>query len=354
MSSNASLYDLDALFEEGSVSVPTFIIAEVAQTHDGSLGQAHAFIDAVARAGADAIKFQTHIAAAESTPDEPWRVKFSPQDDTRYEYWQRMEFTPAQWAGLKQHADDAGLVFLSSPFSMEAVDLLANLGMAAWKIASGEINNRPMLEAMMATGRPLLLSSGMSPVAEIDELVAWIREKNHPLALLQCTSMYPTPPEHVGLNIIPFFQQRYGIPIGLSDHSGTIFPGLAAAALDSAILELHVALSREMFGPDVIASITTAELAELVRGIRFIEAMRGGTSDKDELAGQVSHLRKLFIKSLVAKQDLAAGHVLSAEDFVLKKPGTGLPADALAELVGKTLAVPLQRDQQIRKDHLVS
>lgn len=352
--SSDQLYNLNNLFDQHQKETPCFIIAEIAQTHDGSLGQAHAFIDAVAKAGADAIKFQTHIAQAESTPDEPWRVKFSPQDDTRYQYWQRMEFSENQWIGLKQHANEVGLHFISSPFSMEAVALLTKVGMPVWKIASGEINNKPMLEAMMATGAPLILSSGMSPVEEIDQLVTWIGARKHPLALLQCTSMYPTPPEYVGLNILPFFKDRYQIPIGLSDHSGTIFPGLAAAALGSQILELHVTMSREMFGPDVIASVTTQELAELVRGIRFIEAMRSGPSHKDDLAAKVAPLRKLFIKSLVAKEDLAAGHKLGAQDLVLKKPGTGLPADALPELVGKTLKTALKRDQQIRKDHVQS
>lgn len=353
MLSKTELFNLTHLFNPGEQRCKTLIIAEVAQTHDGSLGQAHAFIDAVARTGADAIKFQTHIAAAESTPAEPWRVKFSPQDDTRYQYWQRMAFSPDQWAGLKKHADEVGLLFLSSPFSLEAVSLLTQIGMPAWKIASGEINNKPMLEAMMATGQPLLLSTGMSPMDEIDGLVAWIGSKNHPLALLQCTSMYPTPAAHIGLNLIPVFQKRFAIPIGLSDHSGTIFPGLAAAALDSSILELHVTLSREMFGPDVIASITTSELTELVRGIRFIEAMRAGTADKDQLAAQVAPLRQLFLKSLVAKCDLPAGKILSREDFLLKKPGTGLPADALEQVIGKKLMAPLRADQQLRKDHLL-
>src|SRR5262245_60624614 len=118
-----------------------WIVAEVAQAHDGSLGMAHAYIDAIGNAGADAVKFQTHIAAAESTPNEPWRVKFSPQDATRYDYWKRMEFTEEQWHGLKKHAVECGLEFLSSPFSVEAVDLLTRVGVAAWKVASGEINN---------------------------------------------------------------------------------------------------------------------------------------------------------------------------------------------------------------------
>src|SRR5262245_49617347 len=128
------------------------IIGEVAQAHDGSLGMAHCFIDAIAQAGADAVKFQTHIAAAESTSTEPWRVKFSPQDATRYDYWRRMEFTEGQWQGLKHHVEDRGLKFLSSPFSLEAVDLLTRVGVAAWKIASGEAGNIPLFERIAGTG----------------------------------------------------------------------------------------------------------------------------------------------------------------------------------------------------------
>ena len=148
------------------------IIGEVAQAHDGSLGFAHAFIDAIANAGADAVKFQTHIAAAESTPAEPWRVKFSPQDQTRYDYWQRMEFSEAQWLGLKQHAEARGLLFLSSPFSVEAVELLSRVGVAAWKIASGEVSSRQMFERISATRLPVLLSTGMSEIASSNRKLA--------------------------------------------------------------------------------------------------------------------------------------------------------------------------------------
>jgi N,N'-diacetyllegionaminate synthase len=139
------------------------VVAEVAQSHDGSLGLAHAFVDAIADAGADAVKFQTHIAAAESTPAEPWRVKFSRQDATRYDYWKRMEFSEEAWKGLKEHADARGLWFLSSPFSEEAAALLDRVGVAAWKVASGETSNLPLLERLVADGRPVLLSTASSP-----------------------------------------------------------------------------------------------------------------------------------------------------------------------------------------------
>ncbi len=172
---------------------PCTIIGEVAQAHDGSLGMAHAHIDAIAAAGGDAVKFQTHIAVAESTAAEPWRKRFSPQDETRLDYWRRMEFTEDQWLGLRRHADEKSLLFLSSPFSLEATELLYRVGVAGWKVASGEINNFPMLDRMTETGLPVILSTGMSGLAEIDASVARIQASDAPLAVLQCASIYPSP-----------------------------------------------------------------------------------------------------------------------------------------------------------------
>ncbi len=329
------------------------IIAEVAQAHDGSLGMAHAFIDAIADAGADAVKFQTHIAEAESTPDEPWRVKFSLQDKTRYDYWKRMEFTEEQWRGLKEHAEKRGLLFLSSPFSLEAVELLKKVGVAAWKVASGEVTNPLMLDAMAETGLPILLSTGMSTLQEIDEAVARIREKGLPFAVLQCTSMYPTPPEKIGLNMIPFFRERYGCPVGLSDHSGTIYPALAAVTLGAKVIEVHVTFHRKMFGPDVPASITMEELELLVKGVRFIETMLSHPVDKDSLALELAEMRRLFTKSVVARMDLPKGTVLKREHLTVKKPGTGIPAARLNELVGRRLQRDIRKDEMIREEDII-
>ena len=330
----------------------TCVIAEVAQAHDGSLGIAHSYIDAIANAGADAVKFQTHIAAAESTPQEPWRVKFSEQDATRYEYWKRMEFTEAQWVGLKRHAEERGLIFLSSPFSVEAVDLLSRVGVAAWKVASGEITNTPMLERMLATGLPFILSTGMSPLAEIDAAVERINERQRDLAILQCTSVYPCPPEKVGLNMIPFFQERYGCAAGLSDHSGTIFPGLAAATLGSNVIEVHVTLSREMFGPDVSSSITPAELRQLVDGVRFIEKARANPVNKDGVADDLMPIRNLFTKSVVAKRDLAAGTILQESDLAARKPGTGIPASRITDVLNRKLKRSITANALILEDDI--
>ena len=332
---------------------PCFVIAEIAQAHDGSLGTAHAYIDAVARTGASAIKFQTHIAAAESTPGEPFRVKFSRQDASRYDYWKRMEFTPAQWRELASHAQERGLVFLSSAFSFAAVDLLAGLDMAAWKVGSGEVTNLPLLERMARTGRPVLLSSGLSDWADLDRAVATVRDLGAPVALFQCTTAYPCPPEKVGLNVLAELRTRYQVPVGLSDHSGTIYAGIAAATLGAELLEVHVTFSRECFGPDVPASITVDELARLVEGVRFVGRMNAHPVDKLAMAGELAELRAIFGKSVVAARDLPAGHQLGEDDLALKKPGTGIPAARLRSVIGRRLARAVTTDTLLAEADLV-
>jgi N-acetylneuraminate synthase len=328
---------------------PVFIIAEIAQAHDGSLGTAHAYIDAVAKTGANAIKFQTHIANAESSPDEKFRINCFPQDATRFDYWKRMEFSRAQWRDLATHALDKGLVFLSSPFSMEAVDLLDELDMAAWKIGSGETSNLPMLKKIAATGKPVLLSTGMSSWAEIDEAISTIRSMDADLALFQCTTSYPCPPEKIGLNLLGEFQSKYDCPIGLSDHSGTIFPSLAAVPLGAKLIEVHTVFSKECFGPDVNSSVTIGELGHLIQGVRFIESILNSPIDKDEQSIQLSDLSRLFGKSIYIRRDLPKGHVLSADDVSLKKPGTGIPAKRLNDVIGKRLTKSYQSNEQLKE-----
>jgi N,N'-diacetyllegionaminate synthase len=327
-----------------------FVMGEVALTHDGSLNLAHAFVDAIADAGADAVKFQTHIAAAESTPAEPFRVEFSRTDARRYDYWKRTEFTADEWAGLAAHCRDKQVLFVSSPFSLQAVELLERIGQPLWKIASGEVSNPVLLGRVLRTGAPVVLSTGLSPIEETDKAVAQVKAAGVQAGVLQCTSEYPCPAEKVGLNLIPEYRKRYGCWVGLSDHSATIYPGLAGVAQGMDILELHVALSREMFGPDVVASVTTTELRQLIEGIRFIEKMHANPVDKDAMARDKEPLRRLFTRSVVAAGPLAAGTVLEAHHLVLKKPGSGLAPSRVADLIGKRLARAVAADQLIAAD----
>jgi N-acetylneuraminate synthase len=190
----------------------------------------------------------------------------------------------------------------------------------------------------------------MSDLAELDKAVERVRRAGRPLAVLQCTTAYPCPPERIGLNMIPFFRERYGCFVGLSDHSGTIYPGIAAATLGADVLEVHVTMSRAMFGPDVPASVTMEELRQLVDGIRFVEKMRAHPVDKDAIAREMAPLRAIFNKSLVARERLAAGTVLTANHLALKKPGTGIPAEQLPEMIGRRLRRTLEIDEQLRAD----
>jgi N-acetylneuraminate synthase len=325
------------------------VVAEIAQAHDGSLGTAHAYVDAAAEAGAHAVKFQTHIAAAESTRAEPWRKRFSRQDESRYDYWRRMEFSVEQWGGLAEHARERGLAFLSTPFSLEAADLLERVGVAAWKIGSAEVVHTPLVRRVARTGLPVLLSSGMCTFGELDVAVECVRATGAPLAVLQCTSAYPCPPEKVGLNMLAELQTRYGCPVGLSDHSGTIYSSLAAVALGASLLEVHVVFDRRCFGPDVDASITVDELAKLTQGVDFLGKALSNPIRKNEAAEEYAEYRRIFGRSIVAARGLPAGTVLSLSNVGFKKPGGGLPAIAWEAIEGRRLRKALELDERIEE-----
>ncbi|HID69559.1 MAG TPA: N-acetylneuraminate synthase [Desulfobacterales bacterium] len=325
-----------------------FIIAEIAQNHDGSLGTAHVYIDAVADAGADAIKFQTHIAAEESTFDEPFRVKFSQQDVSRYDYWKRMEFTHEQWQGLADHARDAGLVFLSSPFSKKAVSLLSSIGMPAWKVGSGEIFNQDIFFEMAGNKAPILLSTGMSSYKEISDAVDVIKGLGLDIAVFQCTSMYPVPLTKIGINVFQELRERYNCPVGFSDHSGSIYPGMAALSQAVDLLEVHVTLDKRAFGPDVSVSLTIEELRQLSEARDAFSCMAENPVDKDLIAADLSEMRSMFSKSLCVKKELKKGTVLSENLLTVKKPGNGIKPSEMQQIVGCTLAKNVTPDRLLR------
>ena len=316
---------------------PAFVIAEVGQAHDGSLAIAHSFIDSVFESGADAIKFQTHIAKAESTLDEKFRKRFSTQDTNRFEYWKRMEFTFNQWKELKEHADDKGIVFLSSAFSLEAFDILNELNIAAWKIGSGELNSNLLIQKMVESNKPVLLSTGMSYIDEIDEKVKYLNDKKCDYAIFQCTSQYPTKPENVGINFIPDFINKYNVPIGLSDHTGNIFSSLASISLGANLIEVHVTFNKKMFGPDASSSINFDQLKLLVEGKDEIFKFLSSKKSKDEITNKLIDMRSLFTKSLALKNDMKIGQVISRSSLVLKKPGTGIPIKNINDVIGREL-----------------
>jgi N,N'-diacetyllegionaminate synthase len=328
------------------------IIAEIGQAHDGSLGTAHAFLDALSETGVDAVKFQTHIAEAESSDFEPFRIKFSRQDASRYEYWKRMEFTLAQWQGISDHCKDLGIKFISSPFSNAAVDLLNEVGVDAFKIGSGEVSNLLLLEKIAQAKKPVILSSGMSDLTELDKAINFLREFSIPVSVLQCTTAYPTKPEQWGLNVIEVLKKRYELSVGFSDHSGNIFSSLAAASLGAEIFEFHVVFDKRQFGPDTIASITIDQAKVMVQGIREIQLALKNPVEKTDIA-KFAELKQMFGKSLAVNKDLDKGHVLTFEDLESKKPGNqGIPASIFKEVIGKSLQVNLKKWEFLKLEHL--
>lgn len=327
------------------------VVAEVGQAHDGSLGSAHAFIDAVADAGVDGVKFQTHLSGAESTVEEPWRVRFSRQDATRFDYWRRMEFTEKQWEGLYAHARERDLKFISSPFSVDAVRLLQRSGIDQWKVASGEVGNRLLIEAVAADGRPVVVSSGMSDFDEVETAVGLLRDAGSEVTVLQCTSEYPCPPEELGLNLLGEYRARLGVSVGLSDHSGKVAAGIAAATLGASMLEVHVTFSRRAFGPDVSSALTIEELSELVYGVRFVEVALANPVALDKAVARKG-MRALFTRSVALTRPLRAGHVLAVDDLTVKKPGTGIPAEQLESLIGRRLRVDVSADRLLAEGDL--
>jgi N-acetylneuraminate synthase len=323
------------------------IIAEVGSVHDGSFGNALKLIETAAACGVDAVKFQTHISEAETLPDSPMPPYF--KGEPRFEYFKRTGFSGSQWIEIKAYCDQNGVTFLSSPFSEEAVHLLEDLGMSHYKIPSGEVTNLPMLEVIAATGKPVLLSSGMSSWDELDRAVETILGLNSNLIVLQCTTAYPCPYSDVGLNVMLEMAERYHLPVGLSDHTLTNYASFAAVVLGARVIEKHFTFSREMYGSDAAHSLEPDELRDLVAGIRAIEVMLASKVDKADVQ-PYQDMKNIFEKSLVAACDLPAGTHLTREMVGIKKPGSGISASRLNDFLGRKLVRNIEAGRLFREE----
>lgn len=330
----------------------TAIIAEIGNTHEGSVGLAKCFIKVATECGVDAVKFQTHIFEAESLPDAPNPPYF--KDETRKEYFDRTGFNLEQWKDLKRYAEkECRVEFLSSPFSLKAVDLLEQVGIKIYKIASGEVSNLPLLIKIAKTGKRVLLSSGMSSWTELDEAVKTLKENGcNDLTLLQCTSEYPCPPDNAGLNIMQEMRERYKLPVGFSDHTLGVAVPIAAVCLGACVIEKHFTLSKQMYGPDARFSATPEEMKVLVDNIRFVEKTLENKIDKDAKAAALSQMKITFEKSIVAACDIPAGTILEETHLAYKKPGDGIPAGEFREIVGKKVLRNIQKNTKLRTDIL--
>ena len=322
------------------------IIAEIGSVHDGSFGNAVKLIEVAAACGADTVKFQTHIAEAETLVDAPMPSYFT--GEPRMAYFRRTGFTIAQWNELRAACERCGVEFLSSPFSLEAVDLLEQVGVAAYKVPSGEVTNLPLLEKIAYTGKPALLSSGMSNWAELDAAVAVLRHGG-PLTILQCVSAYPCPPEAVGLNVLAEMRARYLLPVGFSDHTQGSAAAFAAATLGAVVIEKHFSFSRLMYGSDAANAMEPDDFRAFTQGLRDIWAMLSHPIDKNDTA-PFKEMKLIFEKSVVSARGLSAGHIVTESDLAFKKPGDGIPAARWRELLGKRVVSSLPFDKKLSWD----
>lgn len=326
----------------------TKIIAEIGSVHDGSYGNACQLVRLAAACGADVAKFQTHIAEAETLLDAPAPAYF--RGEPRWDYFKRTAFSEQQWLGIKAACETAGIEFLSSPFSERAVDLLERVGVGSYKIPSGEVTNLPLLERIVATGKPVYLSSGMSNWAELDDAVA-VLGQGGPLTIMQCASAYPCPPERVGLNIIGEMAVRYGLPVGFSDHVEGFSAAMAAAALGATVIEKHLTFSRHMYGSDAANGMEPQDFKQYCRGLREIWTMTGHPVDKDDLTEYVD-MKRIFEKSIVTARSLAAGTTICRDDIAFKKPGDGISAAKYKAVIGCRVTSDLPADHKFGKGDL--
>lgn len=326
---------------------PIFIVAEAGVNHNGDPERARRLVDVAAAAGADAVKFQTFKAerlATHRAPKAGYQLQATDAKESQLEMLRQLELSEKDHRELMAHCRQKGILFLSTPFEEESADFLESLNLPAFKIPSGELTNLPFLAHVARKGRPMIVSTGMSTLEEVERGVRTIRENGSPeLILLHCVSNYPADPAEVNLRALATLAEAFQVPVGYSDHTTGIEIALAAAALGAVLIEKHFTLDRTLPGPDHRTSLEPAELADLVKGIRRVELALGhGEKVPAPVEAAISAVAR---KSLVAARALPAGTVLTRSDVAVKRPGTGISPAELQRILGKKVHRPFERDE---------
>lgn len=327
---------------------PPFVIAEVGINHEGSLEKTIQMVDAAVAAGADCLKIQTHITEEEMilTDMKPGAIS----DERLWDIIKRCELSVDEERAVKLHCEAKGVLFMSTPFSRAAADRLDALGVSAFKIGSGECNNYPMLDHVARLGKPTIVSTGMNDLASVAKTVQIFARNGCSLALMHCTSMYPTPYDKVRLGAIGDLQREFGLPVGLSDHSLGIYTCLGAVALGACILEKHFTISRNWPGPDVPISIEPAELADLVKGSQAVWAARGGSKN---ILPEEQPVIDFAYATVVTIRPVSVGEILSRDNIWVKRPGTGpYKAEDYERLIGMAAVRDIAADRHVTPDDL--
>ncbi len=346
----------------------TFIVAEAGVNHNGSLETAKKLIDVSVQAGADAVKFQTFKAGKLVTTNADkarYQIENTGTNESQIEMLRQLELPPNAHKDLFAYCRQKNILFLSTLFDEESVDMLDDLGMEIFKISSGEITNKPLIQYIASKKKPIILSTGMSYLGEVEKAIGWINEiwdkykplnrpSTHPLinplTILHCVSSYPARMEDANLRAIKTMEMAFGLPVGYSDHTMGIEAAIAAVAIGAKVVERHFTLNREMEGPDHKASLEPSELKAMVKAIRSIEKAMGD-GIKKTVNGEIS-TKKIARRSLVAARDIKAGETISPDDIVIKRPGTGIPAEFKDKVVGMKPGSDISVDSVIKWEDL--
>jgi N,N'-diacetyllegionaminate synthase len=331
-----------------------FVIAEAGVNHNGSLDLALQLVDAAKASGADAVKFQTFRAdqlATRSAHKAPYQERTTEDSESQFEMLQRLQLDASAHQRLIHHCRNVGIQFLSSPFDTQSADLLATMDVPLYKVPSGEITNLPFLQHLARKNRPLILSTGMSTLGEVEEAVQVLQVAGAiQLTLLHCVTEYPAPYADVNLRAMQTLKSAFGLPVGYSDHTSGIEIAIAAVALGAEVIEKHFTLDRSLPGPDHSASLEPGELRQMVTAIRHVEAALG-TGIKAPAPSELPNM-SVARKSVVASRTLPTGHQLAIGDLEIKRPGNGLAPKLLSTLIGRTLRSSVAKDEIIKWDHL--
>ncbi len=334
---------------------PCFIIAEAGVNHNGDIKLARKLIDVASRAGADAVKFQTFQAeelVTETAEKAEYQKETTGSKESQFEMIKKLELSDESFKELFTYSQKKGIMFLSTPFDKGSVDLLDRLGVPAFKVGSGEITNLPLLKHIAMKQKPVILSTGMSTLDEVTEAIKVLKkEGSGEIALLHCVSCYPASAEDTNLRAMETLRRTFKLPVGLSDHTTGIHIPVAAVALGACIIEKHFTLDRNLPGPDHRASLEPEELKQMVSAIRDVENALGN-GIKRPAPGE-EEIKRVARRSLVAKQDIPAGTIITGDVLDIKRPGTGIEPRLINLVIGKKAKKSFARGEIITHSGLM-
>jgi len=336
-----------------SEDYPTFIIAEAGVNHNGSLELAKKLVDVAKEAGVDAVKFQTfktEKVVSKFAPKAEYQIKNTGNNESQYEMIKKLELTEEEFIELYKYTKEKGLIFLSTPFDFESADFLEDL-VPAYKISSTDLTNLPFLEYIAKKGKPIILSTGMATLGEIEEAVNTIKKYNEDIILLHCITNYPADFEELNLRAIKTLKEAFKLPVGYSDHSLGIYAPIAAVTLGAIVIEKHFTIDKNLPGPDHKASLNPEELKEMVKAVRLTEKALGDGIKRPTFSEE--KIKKVARKSLVANVDIPKGSIIKREMVTIKRPGIGIEPKYLDVVAGKRARRDIKKDEVLRWEDIL-